>query len=286
MGVELALDAVQEEAREIDQQGVHLGKPAHKDVEAHRGGHGHAQTDGRGDQGFGNARRDGGQGGGFEHADGVERAHDAPDRAEQADEGRGVGRGGQHREGTLQAGQLTGDALTQSPAHIVHHNFAGIAQLLGAVELQDALMGDVVERRSRVGPQRLHGLAQTGGLLETLGAAQSLAAGRAERDELLDHHPPAADGHEHQKRQHGLGHQARLGDHRKKTEFHVVLRNSARSKPFARALRRRAGVSGAFRFCSGTAAKQRRTTDAKKRPPQGGGTARPATGLRGGECNE
>ena len=84
-------------------------------------------------------------------------------------------------------------------------------------------MGHEIERGRTVGAQGEHGLTQAGGLLEQVGALQGLAVGGVEGQGFLDHHAPAAHGHEHQDAQHDLGHETGLADHRKETELHVSL---------------------------------------------------------------
>ena len=116
-----------------------------------------------------------------------------------------------------------GHALAQGAAHVVHHDLAAVAGFLGAVELHHALMGHEIERGRTVGAQGEHGLTQAGGLLEQVGALQGLAVGGVEGQGFLDHHAPAAHGHEHQDAQHDLGHETGLADHRKETELHVSL---------------------------------------------------------------
>ena len=143
----------------------------------------------------------------------MEGAHDAPNRTKKADKGGRVGAGGQHRKRALQAGQFCAHALTQRAAHVVDYHFAAVAKLFGAVELKHALMRNVVQRRSWVRAQRLHCFAQVGRFFKAFCAAQGFFVGSAQTDELLDHQPPAPDGHNDQKRQHRLGHQACLGDH-------------------------------------------------------------------------
>ena len=55
MGIEFALYAVEEDACEIDQQGVYLGKATEEKVESNRGRDCHCQTYGCCNQSFGNA---------------------------------------------------------------------------------------------------------------------------------------------------------------------------------------------------------------------------------------
>ena len=93
-------------------------------------------------------------------------------------------------------------------------------------------MGHEIERGGAVGAQGEHGLAQAGGLLEQVGALQGLAVGGVEGQGFLDHHAPAAHGHEHQDAQHDLGHETGLADHRKETELHVSLLEMEKGVPW------------------------------------------------------
>src|SRR5690606_7130471 len=64
-----------------------LARRHREGVEGDIGRNGRRQTDGRGEQGFGDGRGDGRQIGVARRRDAVEGVHDAPYRAEQADEG-------------------------------------------------------------------------------------------------------------------------------------------------------------------------------------------------------
>ena len=111
VGVEFSLDAVQKGACKIDKPGFNAAEFSQKEIIGHGSWNCYNQTNGSGDESFGDARRDGGKGGRFHKPDGVEGVHDAPYRAEQTDEGRGVGHSGEKGESGVETAHFLPHSL-------------------------------------------------------------------------------------------------------------------------------------------------------------------------------
>src|SRR5689334_9596828 len=94
-----------EHVQEIEREAVHLGRPVlhaiHEVVVRHDGGDGGGEAGGRCDQRLRDTGRDDGEAGRPLLSDAVEGRHDAPHRAEEADEGRGTRRRGEEGQVAL-----------------------------------------------------------------------------------------------------------------------------------------------------------------------------------------
>ena len=97
------MDAVQKGAREIDEPGFDAAEFSKKEIIGHGSRNCHNQTDGSGNERFGNTRRHGGKSSRFHKSDGMKGMHDAPNRAKQADKGSGVGHCGEKGESGVEA---------------------------------------------------------------------------------------------------------------------------------------------------------------------------------------
>src|SRR5882762_65135 len=109
------------------------------------GGDGHEETEGGGDERFGDTAGDGGKTGGLVRRDAFKRVQDADDRAEETDEGGGRADGGEGRKPALHLGMDDGDGALQTALGSV--NDVGVRNLLrGRLELGEAggdNLGDV-----------------------------------------------------------------------------------------------------------------------------------------------
>ena len=182
----------------------------------------HEKAHSRGDEGFGDAGRDGGERGGFHGADGVEGVHDAPDGAEQPDE-RGRVRGGrQEGQGAREAGHFHVHALPERAAHVVDHDVFGVPGLFRAVEFGHALVGDGIQRGVGIAAEGLHGLAQVPGMVETVHAVGGLFERRPDVHPFTEHQGPTEYAHEEQDHEDRFGYQRGLGKEGKNAQIHNV----------------------------------------------------------------
>ena len=220
MHVDFTLHAVQENAREVDEAGFDAVQLAEKHIIGDGGGDGHAEADGRGNEGFGNAGGHGGKRGGFHLADGVERSHDAPDRTEQTDERRSVGGGGQNGKMFVQTVDFKAYALIERATHgFDNHAFIG-AGFLAVVEFTHTVLSHAVKRRSGITAEALHGLTKVGGVREADDAGRGLAFGGGQRDDLAYDDGPAEDGKRNEDDHDELGDETCAGKDGKNVVVH------------------------------------------------------------------
>src|SRR5688572_3257585 len=210
------------EVHELDHEVFHVGaQPAQLDaevVEADQRRDGGAET-GRGvDQGFGDAwrhRHDRGRAG---LADVAEGAHDAPHGAEQADEGRRRGGGGEEVGAPRQQPELDPEGAAQAALDrvqrldLVPPLLGGAGRLAARLDLRVDLgiagMEEAEQRRGEELARRGAHLAETLALVEDLQEPVAVRRGALELHELGYHHRSGDHREEHQDQQHRLGHRA------------------------------------------------------------------------------
>ena len=119
LAVEITAEQAQDRDRRVGQNGAIAAGGTRESIVDHDRGDGGDKAEGSGEQRFRNARRDHGEVRGVCPGDADEAVHDAPDRAEQADERRDGADGGQNTHaapnavhgGCLDPFELPGNAL-------------------------------------------------------------------------------------------------------------------------------------------------------------------------------
>src|SRR5439155_19050964 len=216
---EVTLDDVEEFQREVvHHRRQHLDAGVVEVVE-HRGGDGRAEPGRGGDEGLGDAGGDHRQVGRAGATDRLERVHDPPHGAEQADEGRHGGGRGEEAHPPLQARRLHGGRAGQGAGERVEalHGRAGGRRhvaLRSAAHLLVHLQVTGLEHSHERARLELEtdgvDLRELAALAEDLQERLGLAVGKVQRDALVDDDGPGDQGEEHEHDQHALAHASDL----------------------------------------------------------------------------
>jgi hypothetical protein len=168
---------------------------------------------GSGDEGFGDARCDRAQAGGARSAESGEGVNDAPDGAEQADEGSDTCGGGKPGHALFDAADFFGGSkLHADDDGLNAFNFCGGSGGAGGSELalEFAITGSVDVGERRAGGDESLGVGYSLGGAENFEKLVGLATDAAEEAELLEDHGPGDQGKEKKKEKDGAGDPAGL----------------------------------------------------------------------------
>src|SRR5450830_149055 len=222
----LALQDVGEfldEAFEADRQAVDVVR---KTVVGNHGWNGSEQADGGSDQCFGNAGRDGGQGGLLYVGQAAEGIHDAPHGTEQADVGRDGTDGSEEGQVRFQCIHFTLEGSAHGAAGAVEHGadvqrFAWAIRSLALDEFAHAGVEDAGQRAALVA-------VAAGALVQRMQVAagpeaafkfDGLTARLAHRKHLAENIGPAGQGDQQQQGHDQLHDQVGIGDEREERKI-------------------------------------------------------------------
>src|SRR5437899_3323771 len=214
-----------QEVEEVHREAFHLDGPVLHAVDevvvSDDGRDRGAEPSGRRDQRLGDARRDHGEARRALSADPVKRRHDAPHRAEEADERRGARGRREEGEIVLEAGDLEGGRASKRTAHRLEP--VGAEPLVEIVEhlvedlrdSRDLLVGREVQLGEWALPELPRRAVHDGRaarLTEHPEELERLSAYAPELPRLLHDERPAHDREDHEHEQDGLGDRTRVPD--------------------------------------------------------------------------
>src|SRR5512133_2289050 len=190
---EVAPDDVEEVVREVGHLAVEDPDLGGEVVVGDDGGDRREEADGRRDERLADGARDGGEVGVPHPVDVVERVHDPPDGAEEADEGGGAGRRAEERDLRLERGHLGGGGPLERPLDVLdpaelRAHPLGLPVLARRGHLRQLHVGgaeDGADGRGREVLRRLVDGVEPLGLPEDLQEPEGLALGLADLERLL-----------------------------------------------------------------------------------------------------
>jgi hypothetical protein len=177
------------------------------------GGDGGEKSRSGGDEGFGDARGDGAKAGGSRSAEAGEGVDDAPDGAEEADEGSYAGGGSEPRHAFFHAADFfAGSKLHADDDGLNTFNFGWSSGGAGGSELalELAIAGGVDVGEGRAGRDEALGVGYTLGGAKNFEELVGFAADAAKEAEFLEDHRPGDQREEEKKEKDGTGDPAGL----------------------------------------------------------------------------
>ena len=178
-----------------------------------QGGDGGEKACGGGDEGFGDAGSDGAKAGGARRAETGEGVDDAPNRAEEADEGSYAGGGGEPGHALFDAADFFGGGeLHADDDGLKLFSFVGAAEVLVGVSLalQFTIAGSVDVGEGRASRDKALRIGNAFGGAEDFEELVTFAADAAEEAELLEDHRPGNQGERRRRSEDGASDPAGL----------------------------------------------------------------------------